>query len=107
MTDYVVTRWYRPPELLLSFTEYSTAVDVWSTGIIFAELMKRKPFLPGSSSSDQLLRIFDIIGTPQNEEIATIPYEEYRKFIKELPKRPCKQFDKIFTKASKEAIDLL
>jgi len=52
MTDYVTTRWYRPPELLLSWTEYTAAVDVWSVGIIFAELMKRKPFLPGSSSSD-------------------------------------------------------
>lgn len=69
MTDYVTTRWYRPPELLLSWTEYTAAVDVWSVGIIFAELMKRKPFLPGSSSSDQLLRIFDIIGTPTPEEI--------------------------------------
>merc|ERR1712096_395117 len=48
MTDYVTTRWYRPPELLLSWTDYTAAVDVWSVGIIFAELMKRKPFLPGS-----------------------------------------------------------
>jgi len=52
LTDYVTTRWYRPPELLLSWTDYTTAVDVWSVGIIFAELMKRKPFLPGASSSD-------------------------------------------------------
>eukprot|EP01006_Ploeotia_vitrea_P038054 TRINITY_DN66201_c0_g1_i2.p1 TRINITY_DN66201_c0_g1~~TRINITY_DN66201_c0_g1_i2.p1 ORF type:complete len:255 (-),score=-49.01 TRINITY_DN66201_c0_g1_i2:552-1316(-) len=52
LTDYVITRWYRPPELLLSWTDYTTAVDVWSIGIIFAELLTRKPFLPGSSTSD-------------------------------------------------------
>ena len=50
MTDYVATRWYRAPELLLSWREYSTTVDVWSVGCIFAELMRRKPFLPGSDT---------------------------------------------------------
>ena len=61
MTDYVATRWlvfyiklkkfrYRAPELLLCWQEYSTSVDVWSVGCIFAELLKRKPFLPGTSS---------------------------------------------------------
>lgn len=52
LTDYVTTRWYRPPELLLSFPDYSTPADIWSVGIIFAELMRRKPFLPGSCASD-------------------------------------------------------
>ena len=47
----------------------SASVDVWSIGVIFAELMKRKPFLPGASSSDQLIRTFDIIGTPTQQEI--------------------------------------
>lgn len=81
LTDYVTTRWYRAPELLLSWPDYTTAVDVWSVGIIFAELLKRKPFLPGNNSSDQLLRIFDIIGTPTDAEIEKIPYEQYRTFI--------------------------
>ncbi|EAR83980.2 MAP kinase (macronuclear) [Tetrahymena thermophila SB210] len=107
LTDYVTTRWYRPPELLLSWTDYTCAMDVWSVGIIFAELIKRKPLLPGSSSSDQLLRIFDLIGTPLENEIQMIPYDEYRKFIRELPKREPKQFEKIFSKAPKEALDLL
>lgn len=47
MTDYVATRWYRAPELLLSWKEYDCSVDVWSIGCIFAELLKRKAFLPG------------------------------------------------------------
>jgi len=87
LTDYVITRWYRPPELLLSWTDYSTAVDVWSIGVIFAELLTRKPFLPGSSTSDQLLRTFEVIGTPTEEEINSIPYEEYQRFVKNLPKK--------------------
>ena len=53
------------------------------------------------------MRIFDLIGTPTPEEIASIPYDEYRKFIKELPKRPKKPLDKMFPKASKEALDLI
>lgn len=51
MTDYVATRWYRAPELLLSMREYNESVDVWSVGCIFAELIRRKPFLPGTNSN--------------------------------------------------------
>jgi serine/threonine protein kinase len=64
MTDYVATRWYRAPELLLSWKEYACSVDVWSVGCIFAELLRRKPFLPGSDTKNQIELIFDIIGTP-------------------------------------------
>ncbi len=53
------------------------------------------------------MRIFDLIGTPSSEEIAMIPYDEYRKFIRELPKRPKKPLDKLFPKAPKDAIDLI
>ena len=49
-TDYVTTRWYRAPELLLSWNQYTTAVDMWSVGCILAELLKRRPFFPGSES---------------------------------------------------------
>jgi len=51
MTDYVATRWYRAPELLLSYEEYSSTVDVWSIGCILGELLKRRPILPGSDST--------------------------------------------------------
>jgi len=47
MTDYVATRWYRAPELLLAYYQYSTAVDVWSIGCILGELLKRRALLPG------------------------------------------------------------
>ena len=54
MTDYVVTRWYRPPEILLKETNYTTAVDIWSLGCILAEMLIRKPFLPARSTKEQL-----------------------------------------------------
>jgi serine/threonine protein kinase len=48
LTEYVATRWYRAPELLLSANHYTTSVDMWSVGCIFAEMLQRKPFLPGT-----------------------------------------------------------
>jgi serine/threonine protein kinase len=50
MTDYVATRWYRAPEVLLSFKKYTSAMDVWSAGCIFGELLLRKPLLPGNDT---------------------------------------------------------
>ena len=62
------SRWYRPPELLFGCRYYSTAVDIWSVGCIFAELMLRTPYLPGESDMDQLKTIFRALGTPTEEE---------------------------------------
>jgi serine/threonine protein kinase len=64
----VPARWYRPPELLFGCRYYSTAVDIWSVGCIFAELMLRTPYLPGESDMDQLKTIFRALGTPTEEE---------------------------------------
>jgi mitogen-activated protein kinase 1/3 len=64
MTDYVVTRWYRPPELIMLNKHYDTSVDVWSTGCIFAELLNRKPLFPGSNYLSQLQHIVGIVGIP-------------------------------------------
>jgi serine/threonine protein kinase len=61
-------RWYRPPELLFGCRYYSTAVDIWSVGCIFAELMLRTPYLPGESDMDQLKTVFRALGTPTEEE---------------------------------------
>ncbi|KAF9778326.1 CMGC/CDK/CDK7 protein kinase [Thelephora terrestris] len=68
MTCQVITRWYRPPELLFGARYYSTAVDIWSVGCIFAELMLRIPYLPGESDMDQLKTIFRALGTPTEDD---------------------------------------
>jgi len=68
-THEVVTLWYRAPEVLLGARHYSTAIDMWSVGCIFAEMvMQGAPLFPGDSEIDQIFKIFRILGTP-NEEI--------------------------------------
>ncbi|KAJ9115113.1 hypothetical protein QFC22_005443 [Naganishia vaughanmartiniae] len=68
MTHQVVTRWYRPPELLWGSRSYSFGIDIWSMGTIFVELVLRKPFLPGETDVDQLKRIIAVLGTPSDED---------------------------------------
>ncbi|PIN03780.1 Cdc2-related protein kinase [Handroanthus impetiginosus] len=67
LTSRVVTLWYRPPELLLGATYYSTAVDLWSTGCILAELYAGKPIMPGRTEVEQLHKIFKLCGSPSEE----------------------------------------
>ena len=62
MTDYVATRWYRAPEILLGSTEYTKAVDIWSVGCILGELISGKPLFPGTSTMNQLDRIIEVVG---------------------------------------------
>jgi cyclin-dependent kinase 12/13 len=63
-TNRVITLWYRPPELLLGATMYGPAIDMWSAGCIFAELLLRKPILPGKNEFEQIDLIFKLLGTP-------------------------------------------
>mmetsp|Transcript_1310 Transcript_1310/g.2904 ORF Transcript_1310/g.2904 Transcript_1310/m.2904 type:complete len:483 (+) Transcript_1310:220-1668(+) len=63
-TDYVSTRWYRAPEVLLRSSVYNSPVDVWACGGIMAELYTLRPLLPGSSESDQLYKTCSVLGTP-------------------------------------------
>mmetsp|Transcript_19241 Transcript_19241/g.73916 ORF Transcript_19241/g.73916 Transcript_19241/m.73916 type:complete len:305 (+) Transcript_19241:73-987(+) len=63
----VVTLWYRAPEILLGSPKYSTPVDVWSCGCIFAEMVTKRPLFPGDAEIDQLYKIFAVLGTPTEE----------------------------------------
>jgi len=65
-THEVVTLWYRAPEILLGAIEYSTPVDIWSLGCIFAEMVNKTPLFSGDSEIDQLYRIFRVLGTPDD-----------------------------------------
>ncbi|XP_022079981.1 cyclin-dependent kinase 1-like [Acanthaster planci] len=66
-THEVVTLWYRAPEVLLGSPRYSTPVDVWSIGCIFAEMVTKRPLFHGDSEIDQLFRIFRTLGTPTDQ----------------------------------------
>jgi serine/threonine protein kinase len=63
-TDYVSTRWYRAPEVLLKSSNYSAPIDLWAVGTIFAELVTLRPLFPGQSEIDQLFRICQVLGSP-------------------------------------------
>lgn len=67
MTNYVQTRWYRAPELLFRNSQYTRKVDMWSVGCIFIELIKRKIFLQGKTSEEQMKLIFKTLGTPSTD----------------------------------------
>lgn len=68
MTTQVITRWYRPPELLWGARHYSAAVDMWSIGTILVELVLRVPFLAGDSDIDQLKKTFHAMGSPSEQD---------------------------------------
>jgi len=62
-----VTLWYRAPEILLGAKQYSTPIDIWSIGCIFAEMASKKPLFPGDSEIDEIFRIAKVMGTPNEE----------------------------------------
>ncbi|KAI9013835.1 kinase-like domain-containing protein [Phycomyces nitens] len=86
MTQLVVTLWYRAPELLLGAKEYTTAIDMWSIGCIFAELINNEPLLPGRSEIDQIDKIFKLLGTPSEEVwpgFTNLPHAQNVAFVKQ------------------------
>lgn len=68
-TTLVVTRWYRPPEVLLQLRRYTTAIDMWGVGCVFGEMFKGKPILAGNSDLNQAQMIFDLVGSPTEENM--------------------------------------
>jgi cyclin-dependent kinase 7 len=104
MTCQVITRWYRPPELLFGCRFYSAAVDMWSVGCIFAELMLRTPYLPGESDMDQLKTIFRALGTPTEEDWPGHKNLPDYVALETFPKSPLKH---LFTAATPETLELL
>merc|ERR1712070_1136937 len=72
LTEYVVTRWYRAPEVILNASHYTNALDVWSVGCIFAELLGRAPLFPGDDYLDQIKRTIAVLGTPTHEDMTFI-----------------------------------
>ena len=68
-TSLVVTRWYRPPELLLTLKKYTPAIDMWGVGCVFGEMFERKPILEGKTDVDQCIRIFQLVGSPTEQNM--------------------------------------
>ncbi|KZV46513.1 mitogen-activated protein kinase 9 [Dorcoceras hygrometricum] len=107
-TDYVATRWYRAPELCGSFfSKYTPAIDIWSIGCIFAELISGKPLFPGKNVVHQLDLITDLFGTPPPESIARIRNEKARRYLSNMRKKQPVPFVDKFPNADPLALRLL
>ncbi|GMH62898.1 hypothetical protein TL16_g03580 [Triparma laevis f. inornata] len=108
MTEHVVTRWYRPPELMLCPDGlYTAAVDMWSVGCIFAELLGRKPLFPGKNFVHQLTLIFDVIGSPRSSQVSHIKSRQAKKFLDSVRGKAAVDFETLYPSCNPVAIDLL
>jgi serine/threonine protein kinase len=105
LTGYVVTRWYRPPELLLGSEQYDTSVDIWSVGCIFAEMYNRRPLFPGKTTLDEIRILCEAFGKPP---LDTVKDEAAVEMIKSLPDAPPIPFSRLVPKLTNpEGIDFL
>jgi len=107
LTEYVVTRWYRAPEVMCSCQDYDTGIDVWSVGCILAELHGRKPLFPGDDYIKQMNLIFGVVGTPVGDDYDFISNDKALEYIKGLKKREPVPFKNIYPKANSKALDLM
>jgi cyclin-dependent kinase 2 len=104
-TKEVLTLWYRGPEILLGSQEYSKSVDIWSVGCIFAELVLMQPIFQGESDIDQLMKIFKVLGTPDEEVWPDIVNHPYYK--DSFPKYPPVKIEELLSNLDPEGINLL
>ena len=102
ITDYVATRWYRAPEMLLGSTNYGKPIDMWSVGCILFELVVGVPLLPGKSTKDMICMVFEVTGFPDREEFERVTNEceitkiEYDDLKNEKIKKKKSFFNMIF-----------
>jgi len=106
-TEYVVTRWYRAPEVMCSARQYDEKVDIWAVGCILAELLLRKPLFPGQNHIEQLKIIFKVLGTPTNDELDWIKTPEARRWVEGMKKHPGKDMKSLFHMATPDILSLL
>jgi len=107
LTEYVVTRWYRAPEIMLACHEYSKPVDVWSVGCIFAELIQRKPYFAGDDYIDQLTIISKKLGKLPESELDFVTSEKAKRFMQKLPNDSPPPLSAQFPNTPPNALDLM
>lgn len=105
-TTLVVTRWYRPPELLLQLRRYTTAIDMWGVGCVFGEMFKGRPILAGNSDLNQAQIIFDLVGSPNEENMPGWSSLPGCEGVSSFPHRPS-TLSQVFREQGSSAISLL
>ncbi|OAO17914.1 sporangia induced mitogen-activated protein kinase [Blastocystis sp. ATCC 50177/Nand II] len=106
MTEYVQTRWYRAPEVMLSSQQYNHAVDVWSVGCIMAELLNRRVLFKGTTYINQLQLICNLLGLPEEKDLDFVTNERGLKFLEKQNKIP-QDLRRVFPTATEKCLDLL
>jgi len=107
LTEYVVTRWYRAPELLVENETYGPEIDIWSVGCILGEFLGRKALFPGRDYLQQLRLIIETLGNPSEKDLKVIKNPQAVEYIKALPKRKKVEFKQLYPEANPQALDLL
>ena len=107
LTEYVVTRWYRAPEVVLNSSQYTEQIDVWSVGCVFSELLGRTPLFPGDDYLDLIQKIITVLGTPTEDDIHFIENPAARRFIAKIPKKEKTRWATVYPRANRKALDLL
>lgn len=107
LTEYVATRWYRAPEIMLNSKGYTKSIDIWSVGCILAEMLSNRPIFPGKHYLDQLNHILGILGSPSKEDLACIINEKARSYLQSLPYKPKIPWTRLYPSADEHALDLL
>lgn len=107
MTEYVVTRWYRPPELLLNAKDYTAAVDMWSVGCILVELYNREPLFPGKDYVHQFRSITELMGFPSDSDLGYVRSENAKKYLEQLPRFPRVPLAEKFPNLPPLAVDIV
>ena len=105
MTHEIITLWYRPPEVLLGIENYTTKVDSWSIGCIMAEMITGKPLFPGDCEIGQLFKIFQIMGTPNEETWPGIT--KLKDYSLLFPQWKPKKLKDLFPNFDKDGLDLM
>lgn len=107
MTEYVATRWYRAPEVMLSFSQYTNSIDIWSAGCTLAEMLCGKPLFPGRDYHHQLNLNFEVLGSPTPDDLQTVTSRRARIYIRSLPVVAPTPWRTLFPRANGAALDLL
>eukprot|EP00042_Codosiga_hollandica_P047779 m.523567 g.523567 ORF g.523567 m.523567 type:complete len:362 (+) comp57525_c0_seq1:225-1310(+) len=107
LTEYVATRWYRAPEIMLNAKAYTMAIDVWSAGCIIAEMMGERALFPGKNYLHQLVLILGVIGTPEPHELDCISNEKARQYVRSLPQQARVDFATLFPTTDPNGLELV
>ncbi|CAD8048808.1 unnamed protein product [Paramecium primaurelia] len=107
MTEYVATRWYRAPEILLGSHNYSKSVDMWSVGCILGEMILGKAIFAGASTLNQIEKIIELIGRPKQDDLELINASLAQQVIDGIQMQKRKSFAQFFHNASSDCIDFI